>query len=287
MDEVWRRDIPQWHDLLGAQWGELPKLRVARGVEGRVASRAADIEESASLMLNLPPGWTFAPPEESGTLELFVVGGSLVAQGQRLEVGGFVAIPGGCAGAHITAPQGAQVLAFWNQFPIGSCYPDGGVHVHDTRQERWTLVEMENIPHGTFFKPLRTPFMGGDGFGGPHSGNLSLIATLPSFHTCDSENHDDAWEEIIGLGGDMCFALRGSGGPGLVVGNPARYDHGPYGTQRGHYAVMHALEPIRVNFSHRDGYGEAMDHYHATEPLFGDQHWVHDWDQHTACRKHR
>src|SRR5262245_34757381 len=51
--ETWRRDVPQWHNVQDSAWASLPDLRVARGVEGKVLSRAKRIEESASVMLRL------------------------------------------------------------------------------------------------------------------------------------------------------------------------------------------------------------------------------------------
>jgi hypothetical protein len=269
MRDTWRRDIPQWHNLKDVQEEALSALRVASEVEGRVLSRAKDIEESASLVLRLPAGWAFAPPAESGTLELFVAGGSLSVAGRRLGVGGFVAIPGGCDSAKLTCSSGAEVLVFWNQFRRGDCYPDGHLFVHETAAVEWSPVVAPGMPHGSFFKPLRFPYFSEQGFGGP-AGNLTLVASLPSFHTEDGEHHDDTWEELVCLSGDTYFPTRGTGGAGTVINNPAWFEHGPFGTHRGHVVVMQALRPIRINRAPLPGGPQAMEHYLDTQPLFSD-----------------
>jgi len=273
--ETWRRDIPQWHNVRESAWASLPDLRVVHGIEGKVLSRAKHIEESASLMLRLPAGWKFSPPVESSTLEMFVIDGSITANGTRLTIGGFVAIPGGKGGVELSAPFGAQVLVFWNQFRTGDCYPDG-VSIRNTIAEEWTPVVQPGIPHGTFFKPLRVPYFSEGAFGGP-AGNLTLVASLPAFHTHDGEHHEDAWEEIIFLSGDTYFPTRGRGGPGTVTNNPSWFHHGPFGTQRGHVAIMQAVMPLRVILAPLSGGPQAMGNYLDTQPLIDDPLYTDQW----------
>jgi hypothetical protein len=278
-EKTWRRDAPHWHNVAQAPWESLPGPRIAGGVEGRLISRGDDADGSATMMLRLPPGWTFARAPEPGALELFIVAGGMIVEGEQLGVGGFIGIPPGSGTVELGSDTGADLIVFWNpQFRSGDCYPDGQLRVVRTWREEWIPVEVPELPHGVFFKPLRIPYFSEAGFGGV-AGNLTLVASLPSMHTEDAEHHEETWEELVCLTGDTFFPGRGSGGPGTVINNPAYFEHGPFGTQRGHIALMHALRPLRIIRAHLPGGPETMEYYLDTEPMLAEPLRTEQWSE--------
>ncbi|MGW5106014.1 cupin domain-containing protein [Nocardia sp. NPDC004123] len=263
-----RRDIPNWYNIGTVEWGAVRGPRIANGVDGKLISRSEDADGSATLLLELPAGWRFKQPAETGTLEIFVTAGGLSVDGERVGTGGFVAVPSDCGTVELSSESGAQLLVFWNpQFGRENCYPDGVPQRRDTWSEPWLPVDVPGM-HGVFYKPLRFPFVGNEGEFGSDCGSLVLLCSLPGVCTADQEHHEDTWEELLCLSGDLFFAGRGLGDAGTVINNPAWYEHGPYGTQRGQFAISQALRPLTINLTHRPGGPQAVEHYRATNSLF-------------------
>lgn len=278
MNETWRRDIPQWHNMGDIAWGPTKGPRIAHGHDARLVSRSSDTDGSATLVQRVPANWTYSQPADGGTLEMMILSGGLTIDGEPLGAGGFVAVPPTCGTVEFASAEGAEFLVFWNpELDTKACYPDGALQRRDTWSEPWVAIDVPDM-HGVFFKDLRVPSATVPGrFGGP-GGSLMLLYSLPGIGTEGREHHDDTWEEILCLSGDIYFTERGLGVGGTVISNPAYYEHGPYTTQRGHFGIAQTVRPLPMTFTPRPGGPQLMRNYQRTasllEPTLRTEGWT-------------
>jgi hypothetical protein len=277
MSVHWRREDPQWYNVCDLPWTAVDGPRLAHGVEGRLLSRSAT-DDGASLMLRLPPGWTLREPADEGSLELFLVHGSLTVDGTTVGAGGFVAVPRGCGTVELASETGADLFAFWNpRLPVEHCY-GGQLRVTRTWQEDWLPYELPGLRHGIMYKPLRVPDVAtGPLHGGP-GGMLRLHLLTPGFNSPDQEYHHDCWEEIIFVSGDLLMPGRGFGGPGTLLNNPADYEHGPYCTSRGSVMLTHTVAPMPTSYTRMPGGPETIEHYLDTTSVL-EPPCTHGWEE--------
>ena len=265
----WKRDEVQWFNLQELDWGVQRDIRAAFGVDSRLISKAAGAAGSATLMLQLPAGWSLSQPSEEATLEFLVIEGDLSVEGERHGAGGFIAISPGCGTVELASAGGAQVLLFYNpELTAAHCY-GGQLHTAKTWSTDWTpFIQAADQRHGLMYKSLRVPDVtSGHVHGGP-GGMLRLVLILPGYTSPEHEYHEESWEELIFLSGDLVMPNRGVGYAGTVLGNPAGIEHGPYATQRSSVMVCHGLNPQPTAYTSLPGSQEAMAHYLDTESLF-------------------
>jgi hypothetical protein len=279
----WRRDEPQWFNVHELSWDAHRDIRIAHGVDSRVISRDAAESGSTTMMLRVPADWHIAQPSEEATLELLVIEGDVSVEGQRHGAGGFIAISPGCGTVELSSEGGAQLVLFYNpELSPEHCY-GGELYTMETWSTDWTpFVQAADQRHGLMYKSLRVPDVtAGTVHGGP-GGMLRLVLILPGYTSPDHEYHEDSWEEIIFVSGDIVMPNRGIGHAGTVLCNPASLEHGPYASQRSSVMICHGLNPQPTAYTALPGSQEAMAHYLNTESLFDEELRTETWDDRPA-----
>jgi len=279
----WRRDEPQWFNVHELSWDELRDIRVAHGVESRLVSKDAGESESTTMMLRLPAGWSLSQPSEEATIEMFVIEGDVSVEGQRHGAGGFIAISPGCGTVELSSEGGAQLVVFYNpELTPEHCY-GGELYTMETWSTDWTpFVQAADQRHGLMYKSLRVPDVtAGTVHGGP-GGMLRLVLIVPGYTSPEHEYHEESWEEIIFVSGDIVMPNQGVGHAGTVLCNPASLEHGPYASQRSSVMICHGLNPQPTTYTSLPGSQEAMAHYLNTESLFDDRLETELWKDRPA-----
>jgi len=179
-----------------------------------------------SELVELPSEWKGKHDSEVGTLEIFVLKGSLICDLQVLGAGSFLAIP------------------------IGS-----GIFVAQNYDRNWSVTEFpgeissSNQLHGVLSQSLRWPDPIVDGIHGASNGLLRLVCIAPGFIGDNrQESHPDCWEEIFWLAGDFFMPGTGLQAPGSYLTNPPGHIHGPLVSQRGSVMLVHTDSPAGFDF---------------------------------------
>lgn len=266
------RDDPAWVNLWEAQWREgVDGPALLRGTEARPMSRDRN-GAGRSYALRLPPGWTHVERGDA-TVELFVIEGALEVAGELLRVYGFAGIPQGSEPVAMASPGGAHVIVWHNESLSGEDVYPGGVTLRRTWQEHWEPYEVPGLRHGMLYKGLRDPDTATGAFHGGPRGMLRLHLITPGYPSVQEEIHENCWEEILFLAGDLLMPKRGWGGPGTLLLNPAGYPHGPYVSQKGILLLVHATSPMPTAYTDFPAGPEICAHYLETTPLV----------EHTCC----
>ena len=239
MKAHWRREEPQFYNVHALAWERGHDLAVAQKVDARVLS--SNELGSATLMADVPAGWRDRHSAIDGTLEIFVLEGALMLNGDGVGAGGFMFIPEGSGDSELCSGPGAKVLFYWTaQMPLE---PDDAIRVTRVWQEPWQVQTMANMPHGAIAKSLRLPDVGdGPRHGGP-GGMLRLILLPPGYADAQEHKHN-CWEGLFFLAGDLFMPPRGVIGPGTYLGNPAEFWHAPMASQRGSLVLVQTDEPV-------------------------------------------
>jgi len=224
------------------------------GCEGRLLSGNPTTGQH-TLLLEMPGGWAAPVDGRSGTLELLILQGGLLVDGNRLGAGGFVAIPTGSAPLNVECLEDVRGVAIRSPHFAPDDYYDGSPRVVRTVDLPWepTVFPAElQTPgrlHGVWSKSLRLPDpVRGDVHGGP-KGLLRIVVLVGGFvgdHR--QESHPGCWEEIIWLAGDFFMPGTGRQAAGSYVGNPPHHRHGPLLTQRGCILLVHTDAPADFCF---------------------------------------
>ena len=98
-------------------------------------------------------------------------------------------------------------------------------------------------------------------------GMLRLHLITPGYPSVQEEVHENCWEEILFLAGDLLMPRRGWGGPGTLLVNPAGYPHGPYVSQKGILLLVHSTSPMPAADTDFPAGPEICRHYLETTPL--------------------
>ena len=235
------------------------------------------------MMLRLPAGWSLSQPSEEATIEMFVIEGDVSVEGQRHGAGGFIAISPGCGTVELSSEGGAQLVVFYNpELTPEHCY-GGELYTMETWSTDWTpFVQAADQRHGLMYKSLRVPDVtAGTVHGGP-GGMLRLVLIVPGYTSPEHEYHEESWEEIIFVSGDIVMPNQGVGHAGTVLCNPASLEHGPYASQRSSVMICHGLNPQPTTYTSLPGSQEAMAHYLNTESLFDDRLETELWKDRPA-----
>ena len=134
------------------------------------------------------------------------------SRGNVTGPGGFIAISPGCGTVELSSEGGAEMLLFYNpELTAEHCY-GGELHTMETWSTDWTpFVQASDQRHGLMYKSLRVPDVTeGHTHGGP-GGMLRLVLILPGYTSPEHEFHEDSWEEILFVSGDIVMPNRGVG----------------------------------------------------------------------------
>lgn len=275
----WKRDEPQWYNVTDLDWTHFDAQRFVHGADAKLLSKDDDTG-STTYMVSLPAGWRLSQPSEEGTLELFIVEGSITVEGDTYGTGGFIAISPGCGTVELSSATGARTFAFWNpQFGADDCY-DGKLHASATWSTDWEpFIQTSDQRHGLAYKSLRVPDVVHGHVHGTEAGLLRLVLIAPGYTSPEHEYHEDSWEELFFLSGDLIMPGRGVGLAGTVLGNPPSFEHGPYATHRSSVMLCHGINPQPTAFTHLPGAEEAIEHYLTHESLFDAPLLTQQWNE--------
>lgn len=253
------RAEPQFFNIFEQPWRTLDGVEAAHGLETRLISRDTDTG-AATFMSRLPAGWMHTASNRDGTLELFVLDGSLTVDGEGVVTSGVIALPQGAEPRTLGAPAGAQVLAFWSPG-----LPSIEAKITSVQAEPWVETEMPHMQHSSYHKSLRTPDIAeGDLHGGP-GGVLRFVLIVPSLGTEQEEVHHACWEELIVLRGDLVMPERGYAAAGTYLANPPDFWHGPWTSHGGNLHLVQTVVPVGIEYRDYPGGPELMgDHVDTT-----------------------
>lgn len=217
----------------------------------RLLSEDADTGEQ-TLVVELPAGWQLA---EDGWFdvddELFVLGGELQLNGERLTKYSYQLIPAGQLRREVRSERGARLLqfrrasaAFQPAMSDGPFFdPSRAVGPVNLRTLPYERPQTPNFPAGAGRKTLRRDPVTGDGFW--------IIAMLPHWlspltevHTFSEENYvlEGAIETSIGL-------MR----PGAYLHHPPGAVHGPMRSRPGCLIITRASGPFHTDYERVPG----------------------------------
>ena len=269
------RDNPQLFNAYELAWGSVSDPPIAHGVEARLLT-VDSARGTTTLMLRLPPGWTYTETAEDATIELFIAEGDLTVNGERAGAGGFVAVPKDCGPAELSSEGGAQVFLWWSPEWPSNYYYESKVYVTNIVNEPWIVTEMPDLTHGIMHKALRVPDPCEGVFHGGPAGSIRLILITPGFSEPQQERHHNCYEEMIFVSGDFFMPERGYMGPGTVFSNPPDLKHGGLVTQRGSLMLAHWASPISAVFEDFPAGPEITEHYLNTRSYI-EPAWTEQW----------
>ena len=248
------RKVAQFFQIDEVPSAPVDDPRQLDGCEGRLLSGNPATGQHTLLLL-MPAGWAAPVGGRGGTLELLILQGGLLVDGNRLGAGGFVAIPTDSAPLSVECLEDVRAVAIWSPHFAPDDYYDGAPLAVRTVDLPWepTVFPAElQTPgrlHGVWSKSLRLPDpVRGDVHGGP-KGLLRIVVLVGGFvgdHR--QESHPGCWEEIIWLAGDFFMPGTGRQAAGSYVGNPPHHRHGPLLTQRGCILLVHTDAPADFCF---------------------------------------
>lgn len=243
MADLTSRQEAQWYSVRDRPWAAADETLLPSGAKGRLLSRDSRTG-SQTWQIQVPAGWggSYHP---SGLAEIFLISGSIEADGTEAGTGAFLALPPEAGGADLTSGGGAELVLFLNpQLGRETCYPDGKLHIVRSQDLPW------DVPgDGVAVKRLR---LTGRSDSESPGGFLNLLNFLPGFVSDEVEFHN-TWEEMFYLDGDFFMVERGNAGLLTYHANPGGALHGPFGSQYGSLMLHHALEPYETHFDHRPG----------------------------------
>lgn len=249
------RNEPQFFNIFEQPWRSLADVEFAHGLDTRLISSDSDTG-AATFMSRLPAGSTRNLSPSDGTLELFVLEGSLALDGDPVVTSGVVTLPQGTEPRELRAPDGAQVLVFWSPG-----LPATEAKVTSVQAEPWVETEMPDLQHSSYHKSLRTPDVAeGEMHGGP-GGVLRFVLIVPSLGTRQEEVHHACWEEIIVLRGDLMMPERGYAAPGTYLANPPDFWHGPWTSHGGNLHLVQTVTPVGIEYRDYTGGPELVEEY--------------------------
>lgn len=248
------RDVAQFFRIDDVPPAPVSEPAPLAGCSGRLLSHNPHTGQQ-TLVVEILAGWSASVGGDGGTLELLILDGSLTLDGDRLGVGGFVAVPTGAAPLNATCHTATRGVAIWSPHFAPDDYYDAVPRVVRSVDLPWepTVFPAElQTPgrlHGVWSKSLRLPDpVRGDVHGGP-KGLLRIVVLVGGFvgdHR--QESHPGCWEEIIWLAGDFFMPGTGRQAAGSYVGNPSHHRHGPLLTQRGCILLVHTDAPADFCF---------------------------------------
>jgi hypothetical protein len=249
------RAEPQFFNIFEQPWRSLDEIEVTHGLETRLISHDTNTG-AATFMSRLPSRWAHHARATDGTLELFVLEGTLTVDDDPIVTSGVVTLPQGTEPRKLGAPDGAQVLGFWSPG-----LPATEPRVTSVQEESWIETEMPHMQHSSYHKSLRIPDPGeGELHGGP-GGVLRFVLIVPSLGSRQEEVHHACWEEIIVLRGDLMMPERGYAAPGTYIANPPDYWHGPWTSHGGNLHLVHTATPVGIEYRDYPGGPELVDDY--------------------------
>ena len=224
-------------------------------VPGMLAGQTGSVlsvEENSgafSALLEIPPGWSIEPNAEPADTELFVLEGEVALEGETVAAAGYAHLTRQAAGASLRSARGALVIALWNPASQALPPPSGALRTVRSQDMRWLAAEPGN--HGVRCKSLRHPdvYLGSDGsssgaFDGAPGGFVRLFHLAPGISDPEQHIHEECWEEIITLTGDVLQADEGLTARGSVLDHPKGFFHGPMASTRGALLLVHTDAPM-------------------------------------------
>jgi hypothetical protein len=174
-----------------------------------------DSEDASTELWSLPEGWSGELLRDGRRIELFVLTGAVLLDGQTLDHGCYAHLPPGAQAAELAASEPSQVLVMVD--PAGESAGEQ-IEVLDTKLMRWAASSFASVPAGLVNKRLRDD---------PHTGERTWIAACtPGWLEDRAEVHPTVEESLL-LRGDILLGSCGVMGPGCYFWRPPMVPHGP------------------------------------------------------------
>ncbi len=208
-----------------------------------------------SELVELPSEWQGTHDSEVGTLEIFVLKGSLICDLQVLGAGSFLAIPIGSGILSFRTEINTDLFIIFSPHFSKNDFYNGEIFIAQNYDRDWSVTEFpgdissSNQLHGVLSQSLRWPDPIVDGIHGATNGLLRLVCVAPGFIGDNrQESHPDCWEEIFWLSGDFFMPGTGLQASGSYLTNPPGHIHGPLVSQRGSVMLVHTDSPAGFDF---------------------------------------
>lgn len=218
-----------------SRWRTLAEGRVRPGVEAKRLSYDPD-SQAASVILRYPAGWAMEQEHHlDSDEELYVLSGELIFSGETYGAGDYAYLPGGYPRTGMSAPDGADVLTFFEGAHVNVIgpAPDGFYDASKlvkripTRSVEWgsatdPKVKAPGVKRLGLRKDAKT---------GETTWLLDIDETGMTGEVNRLETHPVV-EEVFLLSGEMHMPM-GVLREGAYFWRPAGIAHGPVGTRTG------------------------------------------------------
>ena len=208
-----------------------------------------------SEIVELPPEWKGIHDSGLGTLEIFILKGSLICDLEILGAGSFLAIPVDNGTFSLKTQTNTDLFIVYSPHFSKNDFYNGEIFVAQNYDRNWSTTEFpgeissSNQLHGVLSQSLRWPDPIVDGVHGSNNGLLRLVCIAPGFIGDNrQESHPDCWEVIFWLSGDFFMPGTGLQAPGSYLTNPPGHIHGPLVSQKGSVMLVHTDSPAGFDF---------------------------------------
>lgn len=243
--------------------GEVPAQEVDDGALAGTIRRSlsADVERGAWTALHaFPPGWAADLTGSARPRELFVLGGALIIDHDRVGEGVYANLPAGGGPWRVSAPEGARALVMQDdERPARSGAP---TKIVDPRTMRWVPSErrLKDIPPGICTKRLHED---------PDTGDWSWVAAIvPTWKESRAEIHDTVEESLL-IRGDVLLGGRGGMTAGSYFWRPPLIRHGPMYSHGGGYFFFRTKGGgLTVEYEEVADWQQTVDAYAASRSFY-------------------
>jgi hypothetical protein len=205
---------------------------------------------STTYLARLSPDWEYVNDTNDATVELFLFGGDVAAEGPRVHAGGYVCVPQGAGSTRLDSEGGALALVLWNPNLPSFPPPYAGVRAVDAWTEPLLSRNADNLT--STYRSLRVPDFNEQGFNGGPGGFFRLSYLAPGTTSPFQHVHHCCWEEGIMLAGDLFLADRGLFAPGSYISFPQEFWHAVLASQTGAAMLVHTNAPMDYSWVLRD-----------------------------------
>tara|TARA_B110000438_G_scaffold260526_1_gene270629 strand:- start:447 stop:1334 length:888 start_codon:yes stop_codon:yes gene_type:complete len=248
------RDKSEFFHTNNTAVNQISEPKVFSNCQGKKLSEDQTTGQITQIV-ELEPGWKGTYEAEFGSLEFFILKGSIRVESDLIGSGSFLAVPMGNGPLHLEAESATEIFLIFSPHFLQFDFYDGGIFSTSNFDRKWMVTEFpgeianNNQLHGVLSQSLRWPDPVINNVHGSSKGLFRLVCVAPGFigdHR--QESHPDCWEEIFWLSGDFFMPSTGFQAPGSYLTNPPGHIHGPLVSQRGCVMLVHTDSPAGFEF---------------------------------------
>lgn len=232
---IFAQNLPWEPGVPGASWNGLASKNLSRD----------ETTGACSVLVRYPAGWRVALGAVAAEEEIYLLDGSLRANGAALKRDSYLTIPAGHARAIEAGPDGAVTLSFFDRAPIEApIAAETPLEPLDTLAMKW---DDSGVPPDLQYMGIKRKVLRRNLETGQQRTFLLTTAphNYPKNWACPTLTHPCV-EEMFQLAGDMS-GPHGRMTAGAYFYRPPDVAHGPFGSRDGSLALIRFLDGKHVN----------------------------------------